>query len=212
MDIYLCFEGLDGSKPFNSLDCLSEVVLIRLAVGKFFLISALHLDATTPGDILKVGVVEGGFSTSSYQHTHTVGVSHLCFHLNLPDSGSCEAVLISSSRQSVLISSSSPWLSRRGFSLLPSPLLHFALLNCLSFLVGDGSGWGLVFIDSISGLGGKRASNVSWKHRPSAFPSLSYTFTAPQGTRILSCLPGPLSPLTALVKVRIWVENSELLV
>lgn len=146
MDIYLCFEGLDGSKPFNSLDCLSEVVLIRLAVGKFFLISALHLDATTPGDILKVGVVEGGFSTSSYQHTHTVGVSHLCFHLNLPDSGSCEAVLISSSRQSVLISFSSPWLSRRGFSLLPSPLLHFALLNCLSFLVGDGSGWGLVFI------------------------------------------------------------------
>lgn len=44
VDIYLRFERLDGSKPFNSLDCLSEVVLIRLAVGKFFLISVLHLD------------------------------------------------------------------------------------------------------------------------------------------------------------------------
>lgn len=68
--------------------------LIRLAVGKFSLMSVLSLDGhCTPVDILKIRVVHSSWSTPSYQyrdtdtHRHTTQsvVGHICFHLNLAD-------------------------------------------------------------------------------------------------------------------------------
>lgn len=101
------------------------------------------------------------------------------------------------------------------FPCLPLSCLRSAELP--SFLVaGDGSGWGSVFrgrLDSLSVLGRKPASHISWKRWPSvaSAPPLSYSLPLLGGQGPFPCLPGPVLPLTALAQDRICAGNSELL-